>query len=478
MKDHKVVLYIDGSSRPNPGKSGWGAHGYSYIDIVPNIRKLNDQYLTPTGYYNKKDTNEETTYVAPIQYYDFCVYENECTTNNGAELHAFYRSLKFFQQHDISDILIYTDSEYVNRGIKEYINIWIKNNWVRQDGQSILMAHVWKEILEILEDFRNRNIAFRIEWIKGHADSYGNIIADKLASIAALKGYRVNEYESYVVTPAEGYGKEEIPKHPFICFRRMYFSSSTCLPDAGRYFIANPASNDDDDIGRKISEAAYAVILNEDPDPVLEIVKRRQREISDNFTKTVMLRLDRLYDRNVYPYIAMYGEDCLMRSNQYTGNLDFVDDKNITHEMLPPGLTPRAMSIFSVLETLLLQYKNNSLLQDHYAVDITDVFYDIKPTKNGFRHILKPEYGVGYKSTEIKLTINHEGRDHALSFPLLLGGDILPRNNLKKLEDSNPKIKIVIWAESSRVFQYATITEVDGAIGIWSNYHSSKILIT
>jgi len=462
MNDN-VVIYIDGSSRPNPGKSGWGAHGYRYQNSSTNPRKLNDYYITYRGYLDKQEFKQIGTCVEPIEFYDFCMHEAHCETNNAAELHALYRVLDHFKDHKLSSLIIYTDSEYVRKGLTEYSSIWVRNNWKRADGKEIMYAAVWQKILEFEAGYKKHASLFDIVWVKGHSDTYGNILADRLAAIAALKGHTDTTYQSFITSSAQGYGKQEIEKHPLMCFKRMYFTSADHVSDVGRYFIAEPG--DDDDIGRRMSNAAYSVVVHDKPDPIIEMIKQKQRYISNDVIRTVMLRLDRVFDKSIYPYLSTYGNDCLVNTGDYRSNLNFVDERQITSELTPVGLSFKAMETFAHLENILVQFKNQTLPDDYIVHDVTDQFF----IQDGKKTVLDSKYVVGFKDMTIAVK--------QLNIPIILGYDLPHRNSLKRIETLDPKIKLIVWEESAGTYRYASIVEVSDAIGIWSNYHANRVIV-
>ena len=462
----QVVIYIDGSSRPNPGKSGWGAHGYLFEEVSVTPRKYNDQYITANGYMDKQTFQKHNESVVPIEFYDFCVFEKDCNTNNAAELHALYRVLTYFKNTALKSLDIFTDSEYVRKGLTEYTKTWIQNNWKRTDGKDILHTEVWKEILKLEKDYADKGIRLDLHWVKGHADTYGNILADKLASIAAYYGYADVDIKDYSVVPAIDYLNKEPLRHPFMASKRAYFNTTNISDDVGLYFLSDPS--DDTDIGRKLPEALYSVILYDDSDPVIEIVKERHRSIYGEVTRTAMIKLDRVYEKDLYPYLAKYKHPCLNVASENYEGLNFIDGRNITTTISPASLSLKAMETFSFLEGLVRSYKDNTLLPEYNVIDITEIFYDITEKKT----ILKDKFIVGYRDITIDINVNNR----SLSIPLCLGGDLLPRNNLKRLEGSKPTLKLLVWEESPLSYCYAIITSITGAVGVWSNYYSNRVL--
>ncbi|MBI5816448.1 MAG: ribonuclease HI [Nitrospinae bacterium] len=141
MKDAKarVQVYCDGACRGNPGPGGWGAlllHG---------------------------DKEKEL--------YGFKPH----TTNNEMELTAAIEALKALTRH--CDVTITTDSNYVVKGMKEWIHGWKKNNWRTSGKQPVKNQELWKALDEAAS---RHNVKWH--WIKGHAGHPENERADKLAN--------------------------------------------------------------------------------------------------------------------------------------------------------------------------------------------------------------------------------------------------------------------------------------------------------
>lgn len=135
----KISIYTDGSSRGNPGPGGWGA-------IV-----LNDNNVTEIG------------------------GRDNMTTNNRMELMACIESLKLTNLH--SPITLYSDSQYVIKGMTEWIDGWQRKNWKNSQKKDVLNRDLWEMMLEV-SDGKN------IEWkyVKGHAENPGNNRCDEIAT--------------------------------------------------------------------------------------------------------------------------------------------------------------------------------------------------------------------------------------------------------------------------------------------------------
>ena len=134
-----VIIYADGACKGNPGPGGWGA----WISM---------------GGHSKELCGGE-----PV------------TTNNRMELTAVIRSLEALKRS--CQVKIYTDSVYVQKGMKEWIEAWKKRNWRTADKKPVKNEDLW-QVLDVLAQ------QHQIEWlwVKGHAGDPGNERADALAN--------------------------------------------------------------------------------------------------------------------------------------------------------------------------------------------------------------------------------------------------------------------------------------------------------
>jgi ribonuclease HI len=100
------------------------------------------------------------------------------TTNNRMELTAVIQGLNTLKQP--CDVKIVTDSEYVQKGITEWMPRWKVKGWQTADRQPVKNQDLWKALDGALSSHR-----VSWQWVKGHASHADNIRVDKLASSAA-----------------------------------------------------------------------------------------------------------------------------------------------------------------------------------------------------------------------------------------------------------------------------------------------------
>jgi len=97
------------------------------------------------------------------------------TTNNRMELTAVIEALASLKR--TCDVAIYTDSEYVRKGITEWIHGWKKRGWTTADKKPVKNAELWKR-LEALAQLHQ----VQWHWVRGHTGDPGNERADALAN--------------------------------------------------------------------------------------------------------------------------------------------------------------------------------------------------------------------------------------------------------------------------------------------------------
>ena len=102
------------------------------------------------------------------------------TTNNRMEMTAVIRALESLKRP--STVEVHTDSQYVQKGISEWMSGWKRRNWRTADGKPVKNQDLWLQ-LDALSQLH------RIEWkwVRGHAGHPENERADELANQGVLQ---------------------------------------------------------------------------------------------------------------------------------------------------------------------------------------------------------------------------------------------------------------------------------------------------
>ncbi len=102
------------------------------------------------------------------------------TTNNRMELMAVIEALNALAARpDPCRVTLYLDSEYVRKGITEWIAGWKARGWRTAAKQPVKNAELWRQLDALVADCKHR-IDWR--WVKGHSGDPGNERADALAN--------------------------------------------------------------------------------------------------------------------------------------------------------------------------------------------------------------------------------------------------------------------------------------------------------
>jgi len=137
----KVTIYTDGACSGNPGPGGWGA-------------------LLIFGKYKKELSGGEQE-----------------TTNNRMELTAAIKALETLNRP--CQIEFYTDSEYLRKGITEWIRNWKRRGWKTAAKKPVKNQDLWRKLDSAIQDHQ-----INWHWVRGHAGQRENERVDKLARAA------------------------------------------------------------------------------------------------------------------------------------------------------------------------------------------------------------------------------------------------------------------------------------------------------
>ena len=137
----EVIIYTDGACRGNPGPGAWAAL-LRYRDLEKEISGA-----------------------------------EAATTNNRMELMGAISALEALRKP--SRVLLHTDSQYVLKGMTEWIRDWRRRGWLTADKKPVKNVDLWQRL-----DAAAAPHQIEWRWVRGHAGDPGNERVDALANRA------------------------------------------------------------------------------------------------------------------------------------------------------------------------------------------------------------------------------------------------------------------------------------------------------
>jgi ribonuclease HI len=141
MNEEIIDIFTDGACSGNPGPGGWGA-----------LLRMGGKEKELSGY-------------------------DPATTNNRMEMMAVIEALRVLKRPVAARV--HTDSQYVQKGISEWIHGWKRRGWLTADKKPVKNDDLWRELDRLAA-------GHRIEWlwVRGHAGHVENERVDALARLA------------------------------------------------------------------------------------------------------------------------------------------------------------------------------------------------------------------------------------------------------------------------------------------------------
>jgi ribonuclease HI len=482
----KAVFYTDGGCRPSRGIGGWGIHGYIFDDVEPKQGTgLKDWNVTPLGYKPedpKKDAKKKND-VNVVRYLDVSGSLIPESTNNQAELTAVCQAMQYIHDKGLGDVMIWTDSQYVRKGLTEWLTGWVKRNWIKPDGAPVANQELWKQLLELQKQVEESGRKVVIDWVKGHNGDWGNEIADYNATLGVIAGKKGHSIHQLKERESKGYWNRKVEINRMFSNTYWYFNTNVGgaqkTPDGHTVYHLGEHGTDDDFLGKPMAGAAFSVIYTKDPEPVLEEIRSHQDVLDvDNFNSIVIGRLSNIFKPKLYHEIADHGNLFLLQPGVKLDIYSPDEEHRLTRELRPPRLAFNMLDVMGIMETLLNQTLEDPDKYQLAVTDITDLLYEVEEKKDKRVCKIKPTITSAVKS--LSVGVNHPLKSPSGTCPVTItvGIDLPDRNTLAALAIRSPKVKVVTWKESAKAFRFATIVEAGDDVGIWAGFYSNLHLIT
>lgn len=328
-----LVVYADGSSRPNPGFGGYGLFGYHY-KLAPRPKNTKHPIKTAMHFTTEgmsRDKGAVSIEVVNILEAAIAI-EGNTVTNNIAELKAAIHALGWVEQNEaISEILVLTDSSYVVNNFRDHLKNWIARDCRKLDGTTISNDKLWRELDQVRTRLYARGVTITLKWIKGHSDNYGNDLAD-MHSVIASNAARIQMQEgtqSFVPEVIEtnityAQFKASYQNKDVVYYFKDIFFTSAPINDAEHCFMST--TEDETNAGRRTTDSIFLVNKGYVPD-LINRLRTFYRNVTRNYVCTCSIKLIKLENRDM---------------------LRIADQVDVAYLLLP---VPRTSNLFTLIGT-------------------------------------------------------------------------------------------------------------------------------
>ena len=481
-----VVLSCDGGSRPNPGASGCGIHGYLYyLEDINKVAtdKPNNLIVTDKGLIHSDFINlyKDVKIVKPSLWIDAGVVIEEESTNNVAEVLAIGNALdiciKLKEEYNITKVLIRADSEYAI----------IFTQKIKSNTPDAIMANtnLIPYMQEKVNKIKELGITFTIDKVEGHSGDHGNELADNLATLSRLAASqlvllpksenKLPKFNLRVEFTKTRWGKvnDLDIAHPFIKFKQVFFNNHDLKRNPSGIIGIMDYKNDED-IGVKSNTATYGIVRLNKPSNIVQDAIDSFYNSFVNQSVLSILHIDKLLENNYLVLYKLFGKLLFTHSNKTS--LFTVNNEPIAFNINPPGLATIALDKLSVIEKIckdFSKYKETGKSPFTY-INITDKVYSVN--KKGKLECIIPN-GENYLPVEIELNKTK------IIVHISLRSDTINRNKLKQLGDTYTDVEVylVLEKQDDNTYIYYTLISTKNEdvedIAVFTNYHSCKILL-
>jgi len=142
----QVEIFCDGACSGNPGVGGYG----SILRCGGNVKEISGA--------------------------------EGCTTNNRMEMSGAIAALEALKRP--CEVVITTDSQYLAKGMTEWVSGWIRKGWVNSKKEPVLNRDLWEKLVDL-----SKVHSIRWVWVRGHNGHAENERCDELAR-AAIETFR------------------------------------------------------------------------------------------------------------------------------------------------------------------------------------------------------------------------------------------------------------------------------------------------
>ena len=470
---YNAVMYTDGSCYSPLGNgigyTGSSAHGYIYshdnIGVPNKDNPSSNLFTTIKGYANVLSSEHKVT---PDSYLDMAFVYDAGQTNNVAEIKAIYNAIDYLLKLDkkFNTIYIKSDSSYA-------LHIYNETMYGSPtDIENKKNGDLWVAILAQVELARSKEVKLVLIKVPGHAGILGNEIADSLAKQARVMSEKVIEktdeslFKDYVlVSSGKKYWKTGKEKNPFLTVKSLFFTSDL---EKNEFAIMDYPTNKE--IGVGTNDALFGMLFVKNSTPEFEDINHiisLNNKVTKGYDTLSEVNMATFYSRIYEHYKKMFGEE-IYRPNKNKSGINVLT--------LPiSGRTFQGLAKLAFNKTITLKnsyvnfikHEANEEIKDVSYIDITDMIYEVNPKG-------KKVCTVSQLAKSIDFKTKVDGKD--VKICLMLGIELLARNNLKRLEKEIKSVKLEL-VRKNKVLETTVIIDTENITACYTNLYTRYIVL-
>ncbi|BDH16667.1 MAG: hypothetical protein [Bacteriophage sp.] len=384
----------------------------------------------------------------------------------------------------ITRVNVRIDSKYVLNNMlhrQRYVN----NGWITSQGQPLANNELWIKVTARLEELSVLGIRWTAEWVKGHSDFFGNILADREASKALVAATNNFFTEQFTISPAQGYWTTAnkgsiatIPAHYFLTDTTWFHNTLTghIERDDGLHVMFTGTFKEDETIGQPNSNTGCGVVLIKEKPEHLTALEQIAKNLDrvDNGLETYGVftgNLNVLMNPGFVRDINGRPEQFLIM-NRNRKQFLAVDKKEVLARVHPPELAFEQMDKFDKIYATLERVVSGELFKHECLTDITDLIYEVTkgPKKTTTKLLLGNDPAFKVPVNVIVYDSNHVYKT-IVSNCILTHGITTPRRRVfSGLKDHNVRVYVLTAFDAFIGFRYYTVIHLDSdEWGIWTN---------
>ena len=379
-----MVLYTDGSAKPNPGETGYGIHGY--IGKEGTFKTVENKWLmTDKGYLPKKEAKKHILIEPELIIERYGKLDNS-DTNNQAELDAIIFTLELaIERLEKDDKLhIIADSKYVTNYASQHLN----NNTPSYNGNESHLSKL-RELLDKIE------FEITISRVDGHIGILGNEEADRLSNMGRylnLNGKK--EIDKILIMDPKDYWFYEPDINAFLAKNKkllITLKNTTIFDNKNLHCVTNYKKKHIEEIGKKDPEIKYSLIRSEKDVEEIDLLLKYSKDNSD-MEKPYAISLADILNKKIARRLHIYKEDYLRKIRTM---FDMIVTAENNPVVLATEIFPESLSWYTVKYFKELYKIKNEIDNDNInKIDITDIIFD---------NLKKPKIIIDTKDVKIQL---------------------------------------------------------------------------